>query len=357
VIISAPGGNAISWNIVHKHVSPGVTVKEKLTRRIAHLARHLVHFPPETLHLQVVLEKLEKKGTYTVRLTLRLPSNILHAEKSDADLLHAIDTATRALEREVESLKADLRGDYRWKRPAYRARLRSEQTLVFAEPMAEGTGPQTNADIVAELLAAHTPQLLAHVRRELRMAELTGEIPRAWVEASDVVDEAARRCLKHPEKKPAGLTYEHWFYRLISEELARVRRQCADERAARGEPPLPERAPPGLEDEAQGYDAEQPLDLIAREFEPAEALPEDRIPDSTEPSPDAAVAGRDLVETLQQQIKQWPPHERDIFELHYLSGFEPGDIAMIRGLKSEQVAAFLTKIQLRLRDFLRLAAA
>jgi len=38
------------------------------------------------------LEKLEKRGTYTVRLTLRLPSNILHAEKSDKDLLHAIAT-------------------------------------------------------------------------------------------------------------------------------------------------------------------------------------------------------------------------------------------------------------------------
>ena len=49
--VSAAGGNAITWNIVNKHVSPGVTVKEQLSRRIAHLAKHLSHFPPETLHV------------------------------------------------------------------------------------------------------------------------------------------------------------------------------------------------------------------------------------------------------------------------------------------------------------------
>ena len=237
MIVSSPGGNVISWNIVNKRISPGVTVKEKLSRKIARLAKHLAHFPPDTLHLQVVLEKLEKKAIYTVRLTLRVPSNILHAQKSDGDLLRAIDAATGALEREVETLKADLRGDYRWKHPAYRARLRPDQTLVFAEPMAEGAGPQTDADVVSELLAVHESQLLAHARRELRMAELTGEIPRAWLDAGDVVDEVARKCLACLERKPAGLAYEYWFYQLVSEELARVRRQYIEERTLRGEPP------------------------------------------------------------------------------------------------------------------------
>ena len=84
-----------------------------------------------------------KKGTYTVKLTLRLPSNILHAEKSDDDLLHAIDAATSALESEVKSLKAELQRDFRWKRPAWRARMHRE-ALVFGEPMEAGTGPQTH---------------------------------------------------------------------------------------------------------------------------------------------------------------------------------------------------------------------
>jgi len=130
----------------------------------------------------VVLEKLAKKGTYTVSLTLRVPSNILHVEKTSHDLIGAIDHAVAALVREVKSLKAELRGDYRWKRPLYRARLRADKALIFAEPMEPSTGPQTHADIVSELLKAHNKQLLAHARREVRTAELTGDLPRGAVD-------------------------------------------------------------------------------------------------------------------------------------------------------------------------------
>lgn len=79
-------------------------------------------------------------------------------------------------------------------------------------------------------------------------------------------------------------------------------------------------------------------------------------PTPNKTSPDAAVAGRDLVELLQREVKNWPPHEQEIFELHYLVGSEPRDIAKIRGLKNEQVATLLAKIQLRLRDFMQIAA-
>ena len=102
----AAGGNVISWNIVNLNVSADLAVKEKLTRKITGLAKHLTHFPPESLHLQVVLEKLKKKHSFAVRMTLRLPSNILHAEKSHEHLLVAIRSAAAALENEVKSLKA-----------------------------------------------------------------------------------------------------------------------------------------------------------------------------------------------------------------------------------------------------------
>ena len=108
--------NTISWNIVNKNVDPGYTVKETLSRKVAKLSRHLAGFPPETLHLQVLLERLPKKGLFTARFTLRLPSHILHSEKSAEDLLSAIDLATEALCREVDSMRSKLRGDYKWKR-------------------------------------------------------------------------------------------------------------------------------------------------------------------------------------------------------------------------------------------------
>lgn len=348
-------GNAISWNIVQKNLRPGYTVKERLSRKIAGLAKLLVHFPPETLHLQVVLEKLEKKGIFTAKLTLRLPSNILHAEKSGGALLHAVDSAINALTREIKRLKAELRGDYRWKRPARRSRLKAEKALMFSEPMEAGSGPQSAADVVADLLAAHDEHLLAHARRALRMAELTGELPTGAFDPRDIVDEAARRCLAYPEAKPAGVTYEQWFYRLIREEIEQQKRRFAEELKLRVPPLIRERE--ANDDEAEGYDAEQPLDLITREIQPDEDLPEERLVDPAVPPPDTAAAGRELVWLLQQHVKDWPPFEREIFELHYLVGFNLGDIAMIHQNTEKEVEDLLGKIQLRLRDFLRRTAA
>jgi len=138
----------IRWNIVNKNVEPGYTVKATLSRKLAKLGRHLAGFAPGTPHLQVLLERLPKKGLFTARFTLRLPSHILHAEKSAEDLLAAIDLATEALCREVDSWRSKARGDYHWKRPAWRARLHEERALVItggSEEIALGGGLRSQA--------------------------------------------------------------------------------------------------------------------------------------------------------------------------------------------------------------------
>jgi DNA-directed RNA polymerase specialized sigma24 family protein len=80
----------------------------------------------------------------------------------------------------------------------------------------------------------------------------------------------------------------------------------------------------------RGYDAERPLGLITSEIEPEESLPEHLIPDCAALPPDAAISGQELVGILQQEIKHWPADEQQVFELHFLVGFETSEIAMIR---------------------------
>src|SRR5689334_12250995 len=123
---------SVRWHIVNRNLSPGITVLEKISQKIDCLAKLLIHFPPDAVHLQVVLDKLPKKRLFEVRLTLRLPSNILHAEKAGTDLLVTINSAMQALKREVMGLKAELRGDYRWKRPARRAELNATKEARLA---------------------------------------------------------------------------------------------------------------------------------------------------------------------------------------------------------------------------------
>jgi DNA-directed RNA polymerase specialized sigma24 family protein len=219
--------------------------------------------------------------------------------------------------------------------------------------METGTWSTTNVHVVSDLLREHDKQMVAHATRELRMAELVDELPRGIIEARDVVDEVARICLEQPCKKPETLSYEQWFYQLIRQELDRQCRLFAEERHRRIELAPQEGASDG---ESEGYDAECPLGLITSEIEPEESLPEHQIPDQAALPPDAAVSGQELVAILQQEIKHWPADEQQVFELHFLVGFEAHEIAMIRRQTKRQVETTIGTIHSWLREFMRVSA-
>ena len=219
--------------------------------------------------------------------------------------------------------------------------------------METGTWSTTNVQVVSDLLREHDKQMVAHATRELRMAELVDELPRGIIEARDVVDEVARICLEQPYKKPETLSYEQWFYQLIRQELDRQCRLFAEECHRRIELAPQEGA---SDDESEGYDAECPLGLITSEIEPEESLPEHQIPDQAALPPDATVSGQELVAILQQEIKHWPVDEQQVFELHFLVGFEAHEIAMIRRQTKREVETTIGTIHSWLREFMRVSA-
>ena len=139
---------------------------------------------------------------------------------------------------------------------------------------------------------------------------------------------------------------------MIRQELDRQCRLFAEERHRRIELAPQEGA---SDDESEGYDAECPLGIITSEIEPEESLPEHHIPDHAALPPDAAISGQELVGILQQEIKHWPANEQQVFELHFLVGFETGEIAMIRRQSKTQVEATIETIQSRLRQFMRVS--
>ncbi len=100
----------LKWNLVTRHMRPHAQLQNKLQQKINKMEAHLEHFPPDAVHLQVNLMRHPKRRLwFTSALTLRLPSNILHAEKSGDDPIPAFDQAVKALLREVEALKSELR--------------------------------------------------------------------------------------------------------------------------------------------------------------------------------------------------------------------------------------------------------
>lgn len=339
----------LKWNLVTKHLHGHELLRKKLHQKITTLEKHLKHFPPDAVHLHIALERNPKKEHYTAALTLRVPSNILRSEKSSPDVIKAYDDAVKALLRELESLKAELRRETFWKRRERREQLHELKAARFApEPQPEGTGPQNLGDVIRELLGSHYKRLLRYVRRQLWHDISAGEAPRDAIDPRAVVDEVARRALVDPRKKPAGMEYLPWFYVLARQELAR-RRKALKTAASEA---VPLEAPQFLPEDlavAEGYDAEQPLDIIERQIKPPVAETKDLLPDTRVEPPDEATSRRELLAELRRLASAWPRPERELFELYYVEGFEPDEAAMILGAPEKRVREMLAAIQQRLR--------
>jgi ribosomal subunit interface protein len=339
----------LQWNLVTKNLHGHELLRKKLRQKITKLERHLKHFPPDAVHLHIALERHPKKEIHTAALTLRVPSNILRSEKSSPDVIKAFDDAVKALLRELESLKAELRRETFWKRRGRRAELRQLKAGGFApEPQAEGTGPQNLTDVIRELLESHYPRLLRYVRRQLWHDVTGGDVPRDAIDARAVVDEAARRALVEPHKKPERMNFLLWLYVLARHELARRRKALRTQ----AEEVVPLETPRFLPDDlamVEGYDAEQPLDIIERQLEPPVAETKDLLPDPQSESPDRVVERRDLLAELRRLASRWPKPEREVFELHFVEGFEPDEVAMIVAQPVAQVRETIASLQQKLR--------
>lgn len=300
----------------------------------------------------VVLEKHPKKELFGAGLSLRVPSNILRSEKQALNPVPALDRATKTPLRQLAGFKSGLRREALWKRKERRAQLHSAKGSRFcAAPMANGTGPQNEGEVIGALMERHYAELLRYVRRHLWHEVRLGEVPAGAIDARAVVDEVARQALAAPEKKPADSGFLLWLYQLARKEL--TRRCKALQAEAREAVSLEEpRVLPEDAEAAAGYEPEQPLDIVEQVVEPPVVETKDLIPDGRSAPPDEVVGQRELLEEMQKTVNRWPQPEREAFELHFVEGFEPIEVGMILGLTTQGANELLASITNRLRSAL-----
>lgn len=335
-----------SWNLVTKNVEKDDSLEKKLRQKISKLERHLKHFPPDAVHLQIVIERGSGTPQHNVKLTLRVPSAVLHTAQSGEALITTFDEAVKSLLRELEKFKSTARGERLWKRKARREELRRQlKTAGFAQqPQPEGNGPQNREDVIRELLQYHYQELLRHARRHIRNDELAGDIPAGALDARAIVDEVARRAIATHATRPNDMGWLVWFYHLIHEELKR-RRQLVKEKEVTEVPTekpvqLPELSEQNL----------QPLEeFVEKKMEPQVIRIEDIVPNSEALPPDEILAEKEALEQLQQDIKHWPRAEREVFELYYVEGLAPEEIAHATGQPLAQVKETISVLRQRLR--------
>lgn len=291
-----------SWNIVAKQVHGHPLLRQRLRRAIARLERHLQGFPPDTVHLQIRLDGEARPGQITAALTLRLPSDILRAEKAHADAARAVREAVSVLERRLLSLKERLRREPDWKRKERRARI-----AFAAEPLPSGSGPEAAGEIERSLFAMHRPGLARYARRLLGRAAPSLPPEVAEAEVASLIGEAADKLTVLEAQKPARISERAWHYRLVREAVQVRLRQAA--------------APPA-------------------------AAP---------PAPAAVEGGvrQALVAALDEALAELPETEREIFDLHFHEGFAPDEVAMIVGRPPAEVRRAIERLAERLRETLR----
>ena len=297
------------WNIVTKEVHGHPQLRKRLRRGIARLERHLQSFPPDAVHLQIRLDGETQPNRITAALTLRLPSNILHAEKAHADAARAVEEAVSVLLRRLDALKERLRREPAWKR-----RARHGRVAFAAEPLPPGAGPEAAGEIERSLFEMHRPGLARYARRLLSRAAPSLPAERVETEVASLIGEAADKLPALSADKPARMSERAWHYRLVREALqARLRQVGAAPAAA---------APP------------------ASPVPPAPSAGEDRVRQA-------------LVAALDQALAGLPEAERDIFDLHFHEGFAPDEVAMVTGRPPAEVRRTIEQLSDRLHEALR----
>jgi ribosomal subunit interface protein len=344
----------LSWNVVAKKIHPHEQLQAKLREKVSKLERYLQHFPPDAVHLQVALDRQPKNGRFTVGLTLRVPSNILRSEKTAADPIPALDQAIRALLRELSSLKSTLRHEADWKRRGRNDQAHQAKPLQFAPtPLPAGQGPQSLGEVVRDMVQQHYASLLFHIRSRIDAAVSEGALPQHAIDAEAVADEVVRQAESRPQSKPAEQTYRVWLFSLARRELDRRLRDFRDQAVSTISLNAEETSRFTEIDSGGAGDLNG---RFAQPFEPEELETGDLTPDGHSVSPDAAAVESDLVAYLRGAAQKWPAEERDVFQLHFLEGFEPDEVAMLEKLSTAEVKLRVAEIQLRLRDLVAEAA-
>lgn len=312
----------LTCEIAAGNVHVGYSLKRKVLQFVRKLRDRLVHFPQDSLALHLSLQKSGEE--FRAGFTLRLPSHQLHAEKAGTDLLGAIELAGHILLKDLDKFKAIQRGESAWKQRGRQAKLAHHRML-----RTEGVGPLESADV---LLRDNYELLIEDVRRRLEIAALQGEIPRAAVEPEDIVDEVARTVLAIPEG-----THRVRLFELAHEEVQR-RCQSAFETVALTREQMLE------SQQEEEEDVDRAPDLTSEELEQAEDY--NRFADGHALSPELRAEVDDLIASIGEES----PEDQALFELHFVQGFDPSEIAMIEGQPRERIRERIESLRRRIRE-------
>jgi ribosomal subunit interface protein len=341
---------SIPWSVVNRTGEAADAVAGKVRAKIAKLEGLLAHFPTDALQLTVILAEQSHRRGYEVAMTLAVPSNVLHAEKRSPSLVRALDETAAVLARQLQRLKARYRHEEDWVRRARRAKLHAQKVAFTESPVAPDGAARTRAEVLRAALETHYPRLLDFAGRHLERLQREAGLPEGALDARDLVDHAAETALRHPGMKSPAMTLDAWLVGLVYHAVRRAARACLREQGRTV--PLDLELPRGGRGDAGETGAgDRPLaEELWQEVSRPRALELERQADPRAVSPEHTLEVRNLLETLRGRVAHWPAAWRDLFELHFLEGFDAVEIAMVFGWPVARVEESIRALRDRLWD-------
>ncbi|MBK5960319.1 hypothetical protein CCR97_19250 [Rhodoplanes elegans] len=297
---SGQNANHFGWNIVTHGLHGHPFLRQKIHSKIRTLERHLQRFPADAVHLLIELERHPRKEEHRAVLTLRLPSHILHADKSAKSVIAALSSAVKALLEELRDLKERLREEPQWKRKTRRNKL-----SFSSVPRESGAEPQSATAMREAFVESHRSRLTRFARRVANRARSQGD---------QITDRELAELVGEAEDKLAALSKRQkptndraQLYRLVREAIAQ-----------RGGGSRKEHTPSAPSSPTEGT------------------------------SPKSG-----LLSAMDQVLATLSPFEQEVFDLHYVEGFETYEIAMIARKPESQVKDAIQAIENQIRGSLR----
>ena len=99
-------------------------IEKEFAHRIAKLNRLLQQYASDQIELHASLDKTPRKSEFELKLSLTLPTGMLHATGAGSSVRASTKTTFAEIEAQVKKRRQKLRTDYVWKRKRARGALK-----------------------------------------------------------------------------------------------------------------------------------------------------------------------------------------------------------------------------------------
>ncbi len=317
---------------------PDIIWLGEINRQVLRLEREASVFPPGRTHLTCVLRQGGERPAGVI-LTLRVGDEKLSSFAEDPSPVKATRRAFDKLRAELEAHTGERRREEFW--------ARTSRNLPAREAAPEPPGRREAADLIDR----HLSDLYNFARREIAYRQAVGDLTRGDLKPEEVVDEAALSAIERFEERPRDLDFSRWLLQLVLDVVEKRVAESAEERAVlhvEEEAPV---ASPAVEAARSGdeiYDFYQPDEDVRLE---------DLIEDERVPTPEEALARREMQRHINRTLARLPRRWRAAFVLYAVEGLNLEEVARVTRRPVEEVRRSVKSARVFLRECLADAGA